>query len=552
MRAGRAPSRGRQHRPLETRATGTTRHAAMAAVPGSRPTATRDPWRATRSIGNRTGEGNGNGNGHDVAAAQADASGTDAEPQRAGICRRRWQRDSGRLTAARALNSETLMSTVVLYIAGTGRSGSTVLANILGEVDGVFAAGEVRYLWQRASRKAGSAGAACPCASAQSGAGSWTRAGELDDPSARRRDRVDAPEHRKDSQPPGILAGSVVPRTRSRRAGALAAERGPRSAIVYAAIGLPSPDAASSSNSSKLPAYANVSPLRRGSTCTSCIWSATREVPRIRGRAENARATELPVAHGADRPGEERRCSGTSGTSPAVILFQGRPGSVPSSCATRTSSPIRRDGSRGSSRWLARRTPSCRSSNGHEAGRRRTTASPAIPTGSATDRSRCAATIAGGARWRRGPAAGQCNHVAAARALRLPPSATAAVKPEVGRDHLRPGAGRRGHNLTARTPRPPSPALGSHRGLLAPRRGGRAQPADPRPRRRIEVEVAANQSTTGRARDPRLSRRSSTVGHEHARPWSRHRARVRGAQRERSRRLRSFPAAGMTMSCGVS
>jgi hypothetical protein len=41
------------------------------------------------------------------------------------------------------------MSTTVLFIAGTGRSGSTVLANILGEVDGVFTAGEVRYLWQR-------------------------------------------------------------------------------------------------------------------------------------------------------------------------------------------------------------------------------------------------------------------------------------------------------------------------------------------------------------------------------------------------------------------
>jgi hypothetical protein len=41
------------------------------------------------------------------------------------------------------------MSTPVLFIAGTGRSGSTVLANILGEVDGVFTAGEVRYLWQR-------------------------------------------------------------------------------------------------------------------------------------------------------------------------------------------------------------------------------------------------------------------------------------------------------------------------------------------------------------------------------------------------------------------
>src|ERR1017187_271195 len=39
--------------------------------------------------------------------------------------------------------------TTVLYIAGTGRSGSTLLASVLGEVEGVFAAGEVRYLWQR-------------------------------------------------------------------------------------------------------------------------------------------------------------------------------------------------------------------------------------------------------------------------------------------------------------------------------------------------------------------------------------------------------------------
>ncbi|MEP7368608.1 MAG: sulfotransferase [Dermatophilaceae bacterium] len=37
----------------------------------------------------------------------------------------------------------------VLYIAGSGRSGTTVINNILGQVDGVFAAGELRYLWQR-------------------------------------------------------------------------------------------------------------------------------------------------------------------------------------------------------------------------------------------------------------------------------------------------------------------------------------------------------------------------------------------------------------------
>ncbi|MFY1637075.1 sulfotransferase family protein [Solwaraspora sp. WMMB335] len=37
----------------------------------------------------------------------------------------------------------------VLYLAGSGRSGSTLITTILGQIDGCFAAGEVRYLWQR-------------------------------------------------------------------------------------------------------------------------------------------------------------------------------------------------------------------------------------------------------------------------------------------------------------------------------------------------------------------------------------------------------------------
>src|SRR4029077_3417072 len=37
----------------------------------------------------------------------------------------------------------------VLYIAGTGRSGSTLLASTLGEVKGLFNAGELRFIWQR-------------------------------------------------------------------------------------------------------------------------------------------------------------------------------------------------------------------------------------------------------------------------------------------------------------------------------------------------------------------------------------------------------------------
>lgn len=37
----------------------------------------------------------------------------------------------------------------VLYIAGSGRSGSTLLDMILGQVDGFVGTGEMRYLWQR-------------------------------------------------------------------------------------------------------------------------------------------------------------------------------------------------------------------------------------------------------------------------------------------------------------------------------------------------------------------------------------------------------------------
>ena len=37
----------------------------------------------------------------------------------------------------------------VVSITGAGRSGSTILDNVLGGVEGAFSAGELRYLWQR-------------------------------------------------------------------------------------------------------------------------------------------------------------------------------------------------------------------------------------------------------------------------------------------------------------------------------------------------------------------------------------------------------------------
>lgn len=38
----------------------------------------------------------------------------------------------------------------VLYIAGFGRSGSTILSNSLGQIDGFFSAGEMNFIWKHA------------------------------------------------------------------------------------------------------------------------------------------------------------------------------------------------------------------------------------------------------------------------------------------------------------------------------------------------------------------------------------------------------------------
>ena len=148
------------------------------------------------------------------------------------------------------------MSTVVLYIAGTGRSGSTVLANILGEVDGVFAAGEVRYLWQRGLKEGRLCGCGLPVRECPVWSKVLARAGELDDPALvdgivsmlQRTGRI--------RNLPGVLAGAVVPRLDPAEAHAL----GPaRSALgdLYSAIAEVT-RCRVIVNSSKLPAYANV------------------------------------------------------------------------------------------------------------------------------------------------------------------------------------------------------------------------------------------------------------------------------------------------------
>jgi len=50
----------------------------------------------------------------------------------------------------------------VLSIVGPGRSGTTILASILGEVPGVVSAGEIRWLWQRGVLEQRSCGCSRP------------------------------------------------------------------------------------------------------------------------------------------------------------------------------------------------------------------------------------------------------------------------------------------------------------------------------------------------------------------------------------------------------
>jgi hypothetical protein len=62
---------------------------------------------------------------------------------------------------------------IVLYIAGDGRSGSTLLATILGNHEGFFPVGEIRAVWQALQRDE-----LCGCGEPFSNCEFWRRVGE--------------------------------------------------------------------------------------------------------------------------------------------------------------------------------------------------------------------------------------------------------------------------------------------------------------------------------------------------------------------------------------
>lgn len=65
----------------------------------------------------------------------------------------------------------TGVTTRVLYIAGAGRSGTTLLASVLGQVPGLFSVGELRYMWERGLMEDGR----CGCGAAFGQCPTWQR-----------------------------------------------------------------------------------------------------------------------------------------------------------------------------------------------------------------------------------------------------------------------------------------------------------------------------------------------------------------------------------------
>ncbi|MEA3510460.1 MAG: sulfotransferase [Actinomycetota bacterium] len=59
----------------------------------------------------------------------------------------------------------------VLYIVGAGRSGSTIVDNVLGQIPGYFSAGEIVYFWQRMLVE----GRRCGCGSVGNECEVWAR-----------------------------------------------------------------------------------------------------------------------------------------------------------------------------------------------------------------------------------------------------------------------------------------------------------------------------------------------------------------------------------------
>ena len=443
------------------------------------------------------------------------------------------------------------MSTLVLYIAGTGRSGSTVLANILGEVDGVFAAGEVRYLWQRGLKEDRLCGCGLPVRECPVWSKVLALAGELDDPA--RVDGIVSMLQRtgRIRNLPGVLAGSVVPRLDP---GRVALPRTRHATALRRPL-------RRHRDGHRLPGdrqLVEASGVRQRARCDA--WH------RPPGRAPHPRSARVRRTRGRAtrrlRDGAARSHMEQIGPAKSAVLwdvwnlaggvlFKGGPDRylrlryedfVADPRRAVRSDP--RDGRHGGRRAALRQWHTRRA---HSQPQRRGQPGPPSSRADHAAQRRSLAQRNGAAQ----PAAGERAHRPAAAALRIS-AAPGDRQSGRRRDHLRQGSAGEGtvSRITRRV----------RRHLRWGRTEGFSRLVEEdelNPVTRVRVAAAKwdwrrTHPQAGRARHAGLPRRTAAVGDQHARPWSRHRARVRGPQRERSSRRSTTSCSAMTPSCVAS
>jgi Sulfotransferase family len=141
----------------------------------------------------------------------------------------------------------------VLYVCGTGRNGSTVVSRLLGQYPGWFAAGEVRYVWERGVVD----NRLCECGVAFADCPFWSKViAEAYGDSAPREARRVVEAERQVLKSRQALRTALTPRGRA-PAAELAADYATTVAAIYPAIRNVS-GARVIVDSSKLPSYGAV------------------------------------------------------------------------------------------------------------------------------------------------------------------------------------------------------------------------------------------------------------------------------------------------------
>ena len=170
------------------------------------------------------------------------------------------------------------MSVRVLFVGGLGRSGSTVLDLLLGDVPGVAAIGEVRHLWERGLRD----NSLCACGEPFHDCPFWQRVGEVAFGGWEPSTRTEAIADRARGRSPPPAAGDRRPTGRP-AARPRALRRPARAPVLGGGRGRGC--AASSSTPARTPRTASSCAGHRASTCGRRTWSATRGASPTRGRS---------------------------------------------------------------------------------------------------------------------------------------------------------------------------------------------------------------------------------------------------------------------------